>query len=163
MFFDLIEKELKEYYITDLKIGIILFLVASFVLSMLSFFEKSWFIIAIILFCVVILLFVLLNYNKKKYGKKVFIDNQDLIVYNYYGKKERTIILKDVNSCILNVGFEYRAPYIIYKECILLYLNLDFELYEKMEYRSYWKDKNLLIIQNPLLIDEIKKIIKCQK
>jgi hypothetical protein len=33
------------------------------------------------------------------------------------------------------------------------------ELYEGMEYRDYWNDENILIIQNPEAIAEVEKYI----
>ena len=80
------------------------------------------------------------------YTQPVITSRPNTAIRKYIGKKKN-----------IKIAFnEY--PKFSYKNCLVLYSNI--EPYENMEYRSYWNDPNIAIIQNPELIENINKTIK---
>lgn len=91
-----------------------------------------------------------------KYNIKIAIDDNLIKVYRK-NKYQRTFNLDEfkyqIKDVVIFLSSRYQKE--VVKSCLILYK--DIELYDKMEYRSYWNEDNILIIQNKILIDEILK------
>ena len=93
----------------------------------------------------------------RKYSIKIKINDKNLDVYikNKYKRtfnlQEFKFIEKDV---VIFSSEEYNNK--IISPCLILYRNI--ELYDLMEYQSYWNENEILIIQNKELIDKVLKL-----
>ena len=86
-----------------------------------------------------------------------------MTLYSVFNKRKREYKYAEYMHAFHTITFIY-AGVNVYEfdrtsECLVLYR--DMELYEGMEYRDYWNDKNILIIQNPKAIAEVEKYISC--
>lgn len=155
--YDLIDKNLKNYYIKGHKYMFLIGLSLSLVLIILSIF----YIVALVylVICVIItsIFFITWNKNKRKYGKRLSYTNDAILIYNYKNIKINEFKMEYLKKKYIKIAFD-ECPRFNFKNCLILYLN--FEPYENMEYSSYWNDSNIVIIQNSELINNIIKIIK---
>ena len=155
--YNLIDKKLKDYYIKGHRYMFLACLCVSLVLSVLSIFYIVALVFLVIFATITLIFFITWNINKKMYGKKLLCDNDVITIYNHKNLKINDFKLNTKKKKNIKIAFnEY--PKFSYKSCLVLYLNI--EPYENMEYRSYWNDPNIVIIQNPELIENINKTIK---
>lgn len=154
MVYDLIDKSSKDYYIKAHKCGFIVMLVLSIALGVLSFFAT--FAMPLLILAVIIDLVFLFTWRRNipKYGGKLSCGNKAITVYNHKGLKIKEFPIEITNHSYLKIAFD-EYPRYSYKKCLVFYNNI--EPYEKMEYSSYWNDPNIVIIQNPSLIEMIDK------
>lgn len=155
--YNLFEKEKTENIVANKVICIILFcitiilFITAFVFNPVIFYFAS---MSIILSFILLISYLLC---RKQFGRKISIsfDNKKLFVYSYSNKKIKEIILNEMLYSFVNIVFyEYRRRAVCYN-CLVFHKNI--ELYNEMEYRSYWNDPNLLIIQNPILIKKLSE------
>ena len=152
--FDLISNHLKNYYIKGTRYCFIVFLIMSIVLAFLSLFYNFVIVLSLtIATCALAFLFVW-NRNKRKYGNKFSCDNETVVICDYKGQKVKEFKLDSMKRSYLSIAFDFAKGY-SYQKCLILYNGI--EPYEKMEYSSYWNDPNIVIIQNPSLIEMIDK------
>ena len=155
--YNLIDKKLKDYYIKGHRYMFLACLCVSLALSVLSIFYIVALVFLVIFAIITLIFFITWNINKKMYGKKLLFDNDVITIYNHNNLKIKDFKLDTLKKKNIKIAFnEY--PKFSYKSCLVLYLNI--EPYENMEYRSYWNDPNIVIIQNPELIENINKTIK---
>ena len=158
MKYDLIDKELKSYYIAGHKY---MFLVNSFlslVFGIFLLFNKSTGIIAfLVIFAVIAFTFLMTwTVNKKKYGKKIDINDDELIIYDYKNNRIQVFKVSEVKGAFIDIVF-HEYPRYRHRKCMIIYI--DFEPYDGMEYRSYWNMTNVQIIQNNELIEILNSIL----
>lgn len=155
--YDLIEKELKEYYIAAQKWCFIISSVILLLFVVLAFFYT--FAQALLFVCVPISLTFYITYltGRQRYGKTLRLSDGIVSIYDYKNNLVDEYRLDETSCCYLNVAFDHGRPIRIYKRCLIFYKNI--ELYENMEYSTYWNDSELVIIQNPQLIEVIEKLI----
>ena len=91
------------------------------------------------------------------YGKKLLYANGVITIYDHKNLKINDFKLDELKKKNIKIAFNEDHKF-SYKNCLVLYSNI--EPYENMEYRSYWNDPNIVIIQNPELIENINKTIK---
>ena len=155
--YNLIDKKLKDYYIKGHRYMFLACLCVSLVFSVLSIFYIVALVLLVIFAIITLIFFITWNINKKMYGKKLLCENDVITIYNHKNLKINDFKLDTLKKKNIKIAFnEY--PKFSYKSCLVLYLNI--EPYENMEYRSYWNDKNIVIIQNPELIENINKTVK---
>ena len=156
--YDLIDKNLKDYYIKGHKYVFLVGVFLSLTLSILSIFYIAALIsLAIIFLTISLIFFITWNKNKRKYGKKLSYNKDIITIYDYKNSKIKAFQIKNLKSSYLKIAFD-EYPRFKYRSCLILYI--DFEPYENMEYSSYWNESNVVIIQNSQLIDLIKRILK---
>lgn len=94
----------------------------------------------------------------RKYSIKIKINDKNLDVY-IKNKYKRTFNLQEFKfvekDVVIFSSEEYNNNKII-SPCLILYRNI--ELYDLMEYQSYWNENEILIIQNKELIDKVLKL-----
>ena len=150
---NLIDRELQEYYIQAHKWVFIVFLIISVVLAGASFFSNAAMVLSVMFMLVAFVFFITWNMNKKKYGNKAYYDNGIMYIYNYKNSKIKELNIDSMKTCYLKIAFPYIRGF-TYMRCLVLYNNI--ELYDNMEYGSYWNEPDMLIIQNPELISMIE-------
>ncbi len=93
----------------------------------------------------------------RKYSIKIKINDKNLDVY-IKNKYKRTFNLQEFKfvekDVVIFSSEEYNNK--IISPCLILYRNI--ELYDLMEYQSYWNENEILIIQNKELIDKVLKL-----
>lgn len=154
--YDLIDNHLKNYYIKGTKYCFIAFLIATIVLGVLSPFYNFAAALCIVIAVPTLVLLFRWRRNKTKYENKLSCNDKTVTVYTYKNQKVKEFKLDLMKSSCLKMAFDQYRGY-SYKECLVLYN--DIELYENMEYSSYWNDSNMLIIQNPVLIKMIEQML----
>lgn len=152
--YDLIDKKLKNYYIIGHKYFFIICLSLSLTFGILSIFYNVALVFLVIFAIITLIFFITWNINKKKYGKKLLYANGVITIYNHKNLKINDFKLDALKKKYMKIAFD-ECPRFSYKNCLVLYLNI--EPYENMEYRSFWNNPNIVIIQNPELIDIINK------
>ena len=149
--YDLIDEKLKNYYIIGHKYVFIICLSLSLTFGILSVFYNVALVFLVIFAIITLIFFITWNINKKMYGKKLLYANGVITIYDHKNLKINDFKLDALKK---KIAFnEY--PKFSYKNCLVLYSNI--EPYENMEYRSYWNDPNIVIIQNTEIIDNINK------
>ena len=158
MVYDLLDKDLREYYIPAHKWCFISWGLLSVVLGVVSFFNNGGIVLAIMAMLVTLVFFVTWNVNKRRYGNTLLYKGGIIKIYNYKNMMLREYTIDSMQSCYVLVGFP--APYgrFTYKKCLILYN--DVEIYDKMEYPSYWKDPEMIIMENPQLIEVMDKVLR---
>lgn len=158
-YYNLIDKKiLKENKIDFIGLGIV-----SVVLFMIGFIalltiENGIYVLGV--FCIMDIVILLPYYFAyRKYLVKVKLNDSIIDVY-INGKYKRQFDLKSFNVIKKEVAITLKSRYRnqIISSCLIVYR--DIELYDLMEYPSYWNEDNILIIQNKELIDEILKLNK---
>ncbi len=155
--YNLIDEKLRNYYIKGHKYTFITCLCVSLILSVLSIFYTITLALLVIFVIITLIFFMTWNKNKKKYGKKLFYDNNNIIIYDYKNFKISEFKIEYLKTSYIKIAFD-EYPRFNYKSCLVIYNN--FKPYENMEYSSFWNKSNIAIIQNSELIDIINKILK---
>lgn len=164
--YDLIDKNLKDYYIKGHKCVFLVGLCLSLILGILSFFYTAALVLLVVFAVITLTFFITWNKNKKKYGKKLSFNNDTITIYDYKNFKINEFQIEDLNSSYMKISFD-EYPRFSYKSCLILYT--DFELHENMKPNTVWgksqysllcSQPNVEIIQNPELIGIISKILK---
>lgn len=155
--YDLIDKNLKDYYIKGHKYMFLVGIFLSLILSVLSVFYILVLIFLVISVIISLIFFITWSKNKRKYGKKLSYNNDVITIYDYKNLKIKEFQIEYLKSKYMKIAFD-KYPRLSYKNCLIIYIN--FEPYENMEYSSYWNESNVAIIQNSQLIDMINKIFK---
>ncbi len=166
----LFDEKTREDFITNNKYPRIISFVLGLVCLVLSFFvdDVEWSrickISSLTLFCLWISTVLLSIHMWRKHARKILIENDGITLYTSGGKLYHKYLFSEYKSAKRIIAIEEPGPVYtrcsredVYKETIVLYR--DMELYEGMEYRSYWNDKNILFIQNPEAIAEVEKYI----
>lgn len=158
MQYDLIDKELKSYFISAQKYMFLFFSFVSFVFVILLLFNKSaGNILFLVPFAITAFTFLMTwTVDKKMYGKKIGINDDEIIVYDYKSRRIQEFKIGEINKALIDVSF-LRGYVHIKRKCMIIYI--DFEPYEDMEYRSYWNEENVLIIQNNETIEILQKTL----
>ena len=154
--YELIDKELKKYYIDGHKYMFLACLCVSLILGVLSIFYTLTLVLSVIFAIIALIFCISWNSNKKIYGKKLLYTNDTIKIYNYKNIKIDEFKLKTLKKNYLNVAFNY-YPKFSFKRCLVL--SIDFDPYDNMEYRSFWNNSKIVIIQNSELIVHINKLI----
>ena len=164
--YDLIDKNLKDYYIKGHKCVFLVSLCLLLILGILSFFYTAALVLLVVFAVITITFFITWNKNKKKYGKKLSFNNDTITIYDYKKIKINEFQIEDLKSSYMKISFD-EHPRFSYKSCLILYTN--FELHENMKPSTFWgqsqysllcSQPNVEIIQNPELIGIINKILK---
>ena len=113
--------------------------------------------VTFILLSILITLISILQY--RRYQTKVIVEDNEIKV-NFNGHSSRSFKYDEIKYAIKEVVIRMpsRGRKALISKCLIIYK--DIEIYDMMEYRSYWKDKNILIIQDEQLIENLLKIIK---
>lgn len=146
----------------DIKIGFIILSVVFSILCLIgivcSFLIKNGIYVLIIFFLMGVLILLCYFSYSRKYLITVKIKENILEVYA--GRKlKRAYNIKEFKYKIADViiTLKTRGQDEIISSSLILYK--DIELYDLMEYPSYWNNQNILIIQNNELIKEVLNLI----
>ncbi|MCI5938474.1 MAG: hypothetical protein SOU07_00035 [Bacilli bacterium] len=155
MTFDLIDKQIKDFYINTFKWMFIVSLILVPIIFGLCF-VSSYLIIALIVDIIVsIVSLVFFIKNKRIYNQKI-----QVLAYEFNlldnGKIKGTLKRNNLQYGFVRVGFFFPFRF-VYKKCLVIYQNI--EIYKEMKYRDYVEKSNLIIIQNTKTINEIFKLI----
>lgn len=146
-------KDNKTNFIISNVLSIILFIIG---LIMLLSIENGIYILAVYSIIDIILLLDC-HSTYRKYQVKVKL-NDSIIEVFIRGKYKRQFNIKQYNVMCKDVAitrkYRYQKQYI--SPCLIVYKNI--ELYDLMEYSSYWNEDNILIIQNKELINKVLKL-----
>ena len=85
---------------------------------------------------------------------KVFIQDDHIEVYTYREAFLTSFYLEECKMVKTRVAFPKGTKGFSFdplEECLVIY-RAEEDIYDKMEYYSYWNEKNILIVQNPELI-----------
>ena len=146
----------------DEKVGLIILNLLSFIFLIAGvcflFIDNGIYVlIMFVIFAILLTLISILQYIR--YQTTVIIENEEIKVYSN-NRYIRSFKLSEIN--IDNKDIVIRMPSrgrkALISNCLIIYK--DIEIYDMMEYRSYWNNKNILIIQNKHLIQALNKIIK---
>ena len=151
--YDLIDKKLKNDYIVVFKYMFIIWLSISLVLGVLGIFYNEALAFFVIFAIITLVFFIKWNKHKYMYGKKLLYANDVITIYNHKNLKINEFKLVSFKSTYMKIAFD-EYPRFNYRNCLVLYK--DFEPYKDMEYRSYWNDPNIIIVQNPELVDVLR-------
>lgn len=158
-YYNLIDKKiLKENKIDFIGLGIVS--VVLFIIGFIALLTIENGIYVLGVFCIMDIVILLPYYFAyRKYLVKVKLNDSIIDVY-INGKYKRQFDLKSFNVIKKEVAITFKSRYRnqIISSCLIVYR--DIELYDLMEYPSYWNEDNILIIQNKELIDEILKVNK---
>ena len=154
------EKKIKDHIVSQcIGVAIIIFLI------MIGFFFTygtplfSGFLIIVVSLIFLIAVSVLLF--DFRMCRKICITKDGITLYSVFNKRIREYRYAEYSHAFHTFTFIYvnvnTSVFDRTSECLVLYR--DMELYEGMEYRDYWNDKNILIIQNPEAIAEVEKYI----
>ena len=151
----LIDEELQTYYITAHKcISIISFAITVVLLILSIFYLFALVFLSAVTAFICVTFFITYRINKNKYGRKICCVGENLIICDYKGKKTSELDMSSLKKDYLQIAFDYGRPRYIYKQCLILHNN--FELYERMEYSSYWNNHDLVIVQNQKAIETLQ-------
>jgi len=146
----------------DEKVGLIILNLLSFIFLIAGvcflFIDNGIYVlIMFLIFAILLSLISILQYIR--YQTTVIIENEEIKVYsnNRYIKSFKLSEINIDNKDIV-IRMPSRGRKVLISNCLIIYK--DIEIYDMMEYRSYWNDKNILIIQNKQLIQALNKIIK---
>lgn len=152
--YDLIDNDLRDYYIKGHKYISLVGIFLSLVLSVLS----AFYTVAIVFLAMIVIISLVFlttwSKNKKMYGNKLSLVNDVITICDYKNSKIKEISIECCRIDYIKIAFNQYPKY-AYKNCLVIYNN--FEPYENMEYTSYWNEPNIVIIQNPQLIGIIDK------
>ena len=158
-YYNLIDKKiLKENKIDFIGLGIVS--VVLFIIGFIALLTIENGIYVLGVFCIMDIVILLPYYFAyRKYLVKVKLNDSIIDVY-INGKYKRQFDLKSFNIIKKEVAITFKSRYRnqIISSCLIVYR--DIELYDLMEYPSYWNEDNILIIQNKELIDEILNVNK---
>ena len=156
--YELIDCQLKNYYINGYKIVFIIVAIISMILAILSLFYDVALAFLIIAAPVDLIFLTTWNVNKRKYSSKLLLNDDKIIIFDYKGRK-----IKEWDLCLLNASYTSVAfdeyPKHNYRRCLILYNN-SAQPYKNMEYSSFWNSSDMVIIQNPSLIEIINEKIR---
>lgn len=166
VFYNLFDEE-KVFDSTKLS-KYIVFVISLICLSFLIIYLFTLNLIYIVLFFALVLGDVLMLFRwflyKQMYARKITIETDSLKLFSTNNKAIRQYNISDIKAEKREMVFN-NGPYSDYSKyaktakCVCLVLYKDIELYENMEYISYWNDENMLIIQNPELISKLEYLI----
>ena len=159
-YYTLLDKKWLNYYISGSKCAFFVFSAISIVLATLAFFNP--FVIYLCFISLFVALLFLLTYfaHRKKYGRKVLIKEKMLEVCNAQQKLIYTLSLTEVMHIQQAILFSGpRSIGFTQENCLVIY-RIGADVYENMEYRSYWNDKDILIVQNPKLITTLTHMLE---
>lgn len=106
----------------------------------------------------------------KKYEAQILLKDNVLCLYDYKDKLLRSFNLIECNKCFLSIRFSYSITkketnsvitYKDYKKCLVFYKKTNnkienfSEQYDFSDYNKLYNNKNLLIIENPDLIEQL--------
>ena len=152
---NLIDKDLRDYHIKSHKYISLAGMFFSLALGILSAFYMVATVFLAIIVIVSLVCFATWSKNKKIYGNKLSFVNDVIVIYDYKNSKIKEISIEHCRIDYIKIAFN-QYPRYSYKSCLVIYNN--FELYENMEYVSHWNEPDIVIIQNPQLIDIIKNV-----
>ncbi len=104
------------------------------------------------------LIFPFVYFEYIKYQVKIEIDEDEIKVYlkgHYKRSFKFTDIKKEFKNVVIRINSK-ASPTVI-SNCLIIYK--DIKIYDLMEYRSYWNEDEVLIIQNKQVIEILNKII----
>lgn len=154
---DLVDCEIKNQQIRVQKICFFGWMIVIGILLVFAFFYPIMMSFVLILAPVDILFLFYWIGGRNTYGNSISVADGIITIYNYKKNKLREFELNSMEKTYLQITFPWRpSPKYTSKKCLILYKN--FEPYENMEYGSYWNDPNVIIIQNPLLIEKINSL-----
>ena len=151
--YNLLDKE-RTWRIIGCKVMSIMFLCITVILFIVAtLFNHVIFYIAS-LSALVFLIFLITHLVLKKIlGRKISFSGNVITVYSYGNKKIREHLVNEMYCAYIDILFnEYRSSFDSFK-CLVFYK--DIEVYNEMEYQSYWYEPNMLIVQNPVLIEKL--------
>ncbi|MBQ8896319.1 MAG: hypothetical protein IJY88_05970 [Clostridia bacterium] len=155
------EKTRKDYVAIQIYGCIFMFIMSVFFL-ILGFYWKKVMFVSVVFFISWMLSLHIAIVWWKRHARKISIENDGITLYTSGGKLYHKYLFSEYKSTKFIIAMLEPQRRIFdeehyLKECLVLYR--DMELYEGMEYRSYWNDKNILFIQNPEAIAEVEKYI----
>ena len=149
----IIDKKLQNYYIIGPFAVLLCSAICSIVLAIAGIFNYSIFYISAIFGLITICFCVLLLSHIRKFCLYVNVENNKISLVRRKNQILKQLDLDGVNVKITSVKFLQGYYTKETHECLIIYKNI--ELPKEIEYNSYWKDDNLIIIQNKTLIKEI--------
>lgn len=156
--YSIFEEEFLKKENTYFKVSVIMFSFFFLLgIGLLFIKEVGIYLSSICLFITLIFPFVYFEYIK--YQVKIEIDEDEIKVYlkgRYKRSFKFTEIKKDFRNVVVRINSKV-TPAVI-SNCLIIYK--DIKIYDQMEYRSYWNEEEVLIIQNKQLIEKLNKIIK---
>ena len=155
-----------EYYIFEKnivkeeKIGLIILNIISillFIIGLCLIKVESGIYLLLIFSILAALISTISLFQYKRYSTKVILEDTKIKVFYKWNKchifKYEEIKL-DYKDVVVRLTSRGRNNLIC--NCLIIHKNV--ELYNMMEYRSYWKDKDILIIQNKELIENLTRL-----
>ena len=128
---------------------------------MFLIFKKTIFTTALLVIFAIITFAFLITWtkNKKRYGKKLSINDDEIIIYDYKNNKIQEFKTSEAKGMFVDVVFD-EYPRFKHRKCMIVYI--DFVPYNGMEYKSYCNIANIEIIQNSELIEILIKFLNSQ-
>ena len=153
----IIDKKLQNYYIICPFAALLCTAICSIALAIAGIFNYSIFYISAIFGFSTICFCVALLSRIRMFCLYVNVENNKISLVRRKNQVLKQLDLDGVNVKITSVkflqGFYTKETH----ECLIIYKNI--ELPKEIEYDSYWKDDNLIIIQNKTLIKEITPLL----
>lgn len=154
------EKKIKDHIVSQC-IGVAIIILLSMI-GLFFTYETAYF--SAVLIIVVSLIFLIVVsplHFEFRMCRKICIAKDGITLYSVFNKRIREYRYIEYSHAFHKITFIYAnvnsSVFDRTSECLVLYRNM--ELYEGMEYRDYWNDENILIIQNPEAIAEVEKYI----
>lgn len=158
--YSVFEKEMVTHYIVLHKCVTCVLFAISFILLTTSFYVTELLYLAGIVFFAAILLLIVFLKNKKKYGNRIVCNKDFLEIYDINNRFLYALSISDLCKTSRIVLFAGPRSGFIKKHCLILYNKQFFtDVYDEMEYNSYYTNRDILFIENPILITELNNII----
>ena len=152
--YELIDPKLKDYYIKGTKAVSIIVAIIAIIFAIFSLFYDAAKVLLILFATIELFFLTTWNINKKKYGNKLLFNNDKVVIVNCKGKIIKELSFYSLNAIYTDIAFD-EYPRYNYRKCLVLYSNT--QPYKNMEYSSFWDNLDMVIIQNPSLIEMISE------
>lgn len=151
-FYHIFDKDTIDYYIRGLRYVNCAVTALSGVALIWSVYNRFPLIYTVLITIPLPLIVTILYFiNKKAYGDKIVIKQSHIEVYNMKGRFLYSLRICDMKATEQTVLFYGPRGSMLKRNCLVLYTPGQ-DVCEEMEYRSYIRNRNILFIQNPILI-----------
>lgn len=147
--YDLIGKDLQYNYVDKLKKILIVFCVITVAFLIGSLIDKMLLILVVGFVIINTMFYILLKKHKKMYCNRLFLDDNELRVYNYKNQKMKVYKKEELKSEYAQIAFPGPKG-MMYKTCLVLFDGI--KLPKIMKYNDCLKNDKIIVIENKELV-----------
>lgn len=147
--YDLISKDLQYNYVDKLKKVLIAFCVISVVFWIGTILDITLLILDVGFVIINLLLYISLIKYKKMYCNRLFLDDNELRVYNYKNRKMKVYKKEELTSEYAQIAF-HGPKGMMYKTCLVLFNGI--KPPKIMKFNDCIKNDKIIVIENKELV-----------